>query len=234
MDTQGGRAPPDEMRQDTNKTKQDKTKKKIRKLKVPPRPGSPPTKTNKTCIFRNRKDRKIKQNQNTTKQHSFEAATEVCSTTTTAVVVTIAPQTGSTYSVVGLVPSDPVCRLLPAFVNRVFHTSWTAVWQYRCHAPPGGDATKNKTKLNKNEKNNTRMSKNSTFSQGLRRILVGSGFLQSVSYIKPTATKPRKIICCGKKWPKCHFQPDFSWVGLALGWGVCRFHDNIYMLSNPT
>ena len=26
----------------------------------------------------------------------------------------------------------------------------------------------------------------------------------------------------------------FSWVGLALGWGVRRFHDNIYMFSNPT
>ena len=27
---------------------------------------------------------------------------------------------------------------------------------------------------------------------------------------------------------------SFSWVGLALGWGVRRFHDNIYMFPNST
>ena len=26
----------------------------------------------------------------------------------------------------------------------------------------------------------------------------------------------------------------FSWVELALDWGVRRFHDHIYMFSNPT
>ena len=26
----------------------------------------------------------------------------------------------------------------------------------------------------------------------------------------------------------------YSWVGLALGWGVRRFHDGIDMFSNPT
>ena len=26
----------------------------------------------------------------------------------------------------------------------------------------------------------------------------------------------------------------FSWVGLALGGGVRRFHNNIYMFPNPT
>ena len=45
---------------------------------------------------------------------------------------------------------------------------------------------------------------------------------------------PRKIICCGKKWPKCHFWPNFCWVELALGWGVRRFHNNDYMFPNPT
>ena len=67
-------------------------------------------------------------------------------------------------------------------------------------------------------------------------ILVGLGFLQSVSYTK-TNPNPRQIICCGKKWLKCHFQPNFSWVGLALGWGVRRFHDNIFIpwyVFNPT
>ena len=38
---------------------------------------------------------------------------------------------------------------------------------------------------------------------------------------------PTTIICGGKKWPKCRFYPNFSRVGLALGWRVRRFHDNI-------
>ena len=38
----------------------------------------------------------------------------------------------------------------------------------------------------------------------LRRSLVGLGFLQSVSYIKPIPTH-EKIFAVGKKWPKCHF-----------------------------
>ena len=29
--------------------------------------------------------------------------------------------------------------------------------------------------------------------------------------------------------PKATFKPNFSWVGSALGWGVRRFHNNIYM-----
>ena len=28
-----------------------------------------------------------------------------------------------------------------------------------------------------------------------------------------------KLFAVGKKWPKRHFLPDFSWVGLTLGWG---------------
>ena len=30
------------------------------------------------------------------------------------------------------------------------------------------------------------------------------------------------------------FNLNFSWTGLALGWGVRRFHDDIKMFSNPT
>ena len=47
---------------------------------------------------------------------------------------------------------------------------------------------------------------------------VGLGLLQSVSYIK-TNPNPRKISCCGKKWPKCHFKPNCSGVGFGLGLG---------------
>ena len=36
-----------------------------------------------------------------------------------------------------------------------------------------------------------------------------------------------------KKWPKCHFLTFFFLVGLALGWGVRRFHNKIYMFSYP-
>ena len=64
--------------------------------------------------------------------------------------------------------------------------------------------------------------------------LVGLGFLWSV-FLYKTNPNPRKTICCGKKWPKCHFLTYFflGWV-VALGWGVRRFHSNIYMFSNPT
>ena len=27
---------------------------------------------------------------------------------------------------------------------------------------------------------------------------------------------------------------NFSWVGMALGWGVRRLHNNIHMFPNPT
>ena len=47
---------------------------------------------------------------------------------------------------------------------------------------------------------------------------VGLGFSWSVSYIKPISAH-EKLVAVGKKkrWPECHFWPDFSWVGLALG-----------------
>ena len=63
--------------------------------------------------------------------------------------------------------------------------------------------------------------------------LVGLGFLWSV-FLYKTNPNPRKNICCEKKWPKCHFWPHFSWVGLALGWTVRRFHNIICMFFNPT
>ena len=39
----------------------------------------------------------------------------------------------------------------------------------------------------------------------------------------------------GKSGPIATFNNlIFLWVGLALGWGVRRFHNNIYMFPNPT
>ena len=59
------------------------------------------------------------------------------------------------------------------------------------------------------------------------------GFLV-VCFLYKTNPNRRKTICCGKQWRKCHFQPDVSWVGLALGWGVRRFHNNIHSICFPT
>ena len=52
----------------------------------------------------------------------------------------------------------------------------------------------------------------------LAENLIGLAFLYCVSYIKPTPTHEKKI-CCGKKWPKCHFSSNFffGWFGLGLG-----------------
>ena len=65
-------------------------------------------------------------------------------------------------------------------------------------------------------------------------IWLGEVSCSSVSCIKPIPTQGKKLLAVGKKWPKCRFYPNFSWVGFALGWRVRRFHDNIYMFSNPT
>ena len=63
--------------------------------------------------------------------------------------------------------------------------------------------------------------------------LVGLGFLQSVSYIKLILTHGL-LFALGKSGPNATFTLFFSWVGLALGWGVRRFHYHIYMFPNPT
>ena len=52
--------------------------------------------------------------------------------------------------------------------------------------------------------------------------------------IYKTNPKPRKIICCGKKWPKCCFWRNFSWVRLASVWGVRRFHNTSFIKSWKT
>ena len=38
----------------------------------------------------------------------------------------------------------------------------------------------------------------------------------------------------GKSSPNATFNLFFAWVGLALGWGVRRFHNNMHIVSNPT
>ena len=59
------------------------------------------------------------------------------------------------------------------------------------------------------------------------------GFL-SVSYIKSIPTHA-KILAVGESGgPNATFNLCFSWVGLAVGWGVRRFHNNVDMFSNPT
>ena len=63
-----------------------------------------------------------------------------------------------------------------------------------------------------------------------------------VSCLFPTVNKTnpnsRKIICCGKTWPKRHFLTFFNLIYLRLGWPWVgefrRFHDNICMLAITT
>ena len=59
---------------------------------------------------------------------------------------------------------------------------------------------------------------------------VGLGLLQSL-FLYLINPNPRKIIACGKKRPKRHVSPNFSWVGDGLGTRSCRrFHDTWYYL----
>ena len=62
------------------------------------------------------------------------------------------------------------------------------------------------------------------------------GFLV-VCFLHKINPNPRKnyLAVRGKSGPECpFFQAYISWVGLALGWGVRRFRNNIYIFSNPT
>ena len=53
-----------------------------------------------------------------------------------------------------------------------------------------------------------------------------------VCFLYKTNPSPRKIICCGKKWPNCHFSPKKIGLGVALGWGARRFHPNATLAWN--
>ena len=81
---------------------------------------------------------------------------------------------------------------------------------------------------------------NISITRGFAENSVGFGFLVVCFLYKINRTNlnPRKITCCGKKKrgaQNATFSPIFSWGWVRLGlWGVRRFHDNIYMFSNPT
>ena len=56
--------------------------------------------------------------------------------------------------------------------------------------------------------------------------LIGFGFFWSVSYMK-SIPNPRKTVCCGKTWHKCHFDLIFlglgwPWVGEFVGFIITR------------
>ena len=57
--------------------------------------------------------------------------------------------------------------------------------------------------------------------------LVGLGFSQSVSYITKPIPPHEKIFAVGRSGQNATFNLSFSWVGLALGWGARRFHNNL-------
>ena len=61
--------------------------------------------------------------------------------------------------------------------------------------------------------------------------LVGLGLLYSASYIKPIPTH-EKIFAVGKRGPNATFNLFLGGVGLALGWPVRQFHNNIFCLVN--
>ena len=57
--------------------------------------------------------------------------------------------------------------------------------------------------------------------------LVRLGFFEAGSYVKLIATH-EKLFAVGKSGPNATFNLVFLGLGSALGWGVRRFHHNIY------
>ena len=55
-----------------------------------------------------------------------------------------------------------------------------------------------------------------------------------VCFLYKTIPNPRKPFAVGKKVAQLPLLTYFSWAGLALGWGVQRFHNNIHIVSDPT
>ena len=64
--------------------------------------------------------------------------------------------------------------------------------------------------------------------------MVGLGFLQPVSYIKKSKSQPTTNDSLWRKVAqKPNFNTNFYWAGSAMGWGVRRFHNNIYNSCFP-
>ena len=62
------------------------------------------------------------------------------------------------------------------------------------------------------------------------------GFLVACLLLQYNKSIPthETLFAVGKSSSNATFNLIFSWVGLALGWGVRRFHNNTCMFSNPT
>ena len=70
--------------------------------------------------------------------------------------------------------------------------------------------------------------------KGVSRVFAGSLVLGWVScslfFLYKTDPDPRKkYLLWEKRGLNATFWPNFSWVGLALGWRVRRFHHDIYI-----
>ena len=55
-----------------------------------------------------------------------------------------------------------------------------------------------------------------------------------VCFLYKSILTHEQLFAVGKSGPIATFNLFFFWVGLALGLGVRRFHNNIYMFPNPT
>ena len=120
-------------------------------------------------------------------------------------------------------------KLAPFFVHRVLPRFPTNCVRREIRAPI--DATTRTHSSESNQALKTDWPRNSpVFCRefGWVRFIVVC-FLYKIN---PSSRKKKN--CCGKSGPSATFNLVFLGVGLALGWGVRRFHSNIYMFSNPT
>ena len=63
--------------------------------------------------------------------------------------------------------------------------------------------------------------------------LVGLGFLQFCFLCKTNPNLTKNYLLWEKGGPNATFKPIFSWVGLALGWDIRRFHTDILSFFQP-
>ena len=60
------------------------------------------------------------------------------------------------------------------------------------------------------------------------------GWVSCIVFPILNESQPTKKYWLWEKVAQMPLLTEFSWVGLALGWGVSRFHSNICMISNQT